>query len=298
MKTMTPEFDYRIADWLEDDPDKAPSIVLSTVVGALPSIPQRPTWRSLLRSPQTQRFAFAGVVVLVAAIGVGGWWAGRNTNNVGGSPAPTPTLAPTPTPSPAATPRTLTGLDQGSNLGPGTYRIGGPFMPFTITTASNSRLGQHEANILHIDGYPVDGQGNVFVVSLDFLRPQKVFADACDSETAADVGSSIDDLVSALTSIEGYTAGPVEDVTVDGLAAKTFTLDSSLTPERCPDGFLLLTFDRFGLDEAFGSFGGHNRIWVLEVNGEPVVIDVRTADDPTAEQQAQAEEIVDAIDFD
>ena len=53
----SPDFDPRIAEWLEDDPDHAPEQVLETVLAALPSIPQRrasrlPKWPTArTRSP-------------------------------------------------------------------------------------------------------------------------------------------------------------------------------------------------------------------------------------------------------
>ena len=41
---IDPDFEPRIADWLEADPDIAPAPVLSTVLAAFPSIP--PLYRS------------------------------------------------------------------------------------------------------------------------------------------------------------------------------------------------------------------------------------------------------------
>jgi len=41
---MSPDFDQRIADWLEADPSVAPPVVLATVVAAAPSIQQRRAW--------------------------------------------------------------------------------------------------------------------------------------------------------------------------------------------------------------------------------------------------------------
>lgn len=305
MKHMTPEFDSRIADWLEDDPDKAPSIVLETVVAAFPVIPQRRTWRSLLRSNQMQRFAIAAVVVAVAALGVGGWWAGRN-GTVGATAAPTAppaTTAPS-TPAalatPAATLRVLGGVDQELDLRAGAYRIGSPFsVPLSITVADDWKVTRLESNVLNMSGPHTDPAGNVTFVTLDIERPAKVFADACDPDTATPVGASVDEVVSSLSAIAGFTAGRASDVVVDGAAGKTFTLDNSLDNDACREGPLLMTFDRFGNDEpAMGSGGAHDRIWVLDVNGAPVVIDVRTFDELTAAQQEAAEAIVNSIDFD
>jgi hypothetical protein len=297
MKVMTPEFDSRIADWLEDDPDKAPSIVLETVVGALPSIPQRHSWRSLLRFNQMPRFSIAAVALLVTAVGVSAWMAG-NRGGVGSLPTPAPTVAPTAAatatpapPTPAATMRVLSGLDQGSDLRAGTYVIGSPFsVPLAITVEDDWQLGQLETNVANLRGPQT---------TIDLLRPETVYADACDPDSATPVGSSVDQVTSALTSIEGFTAGPVADVIVDGLTGKTFTLDNSIDMQICAEGPRLLTFDRFGIDEpAFASPNDHDRIWVLDVDGEPLVIDVRTYDDVTEAEQAQADGLIDSIDFD
>ena len=46
-RSTTPDFDQRIADWLEEDPDQAPREAMATVFAAYPSIPQRRAWRAL-----------------------------------------------------------------------------------------------------------------------------------------------------------------------------------------------------------------------------------------------------------
>ena len=45
------DFDQRIADWLEDDPNLAPRQVIETVLAAYPSIPQRHPMRLPRRFP-------------------------------------------------------------------------------------------------------------------------------------------------------------------------------------------------------------------------------------------------------
>jgi len=92
-----PDFDPRIAAWLEDDPANAPAKVLETVLSALPSIPQR---RAALRVPwryssmiTPARFV-AGIGAAVA-ITLGGLILIGRTPIVG-NPS-TPTTAPSPT---------------------------------------------------------------------------------------------------------------------------------------------------------------------------------------------------------
>jgi hypothetical protein len=67
---LNPGFDPRIADFLEADPDRAPDVVLETVLAAFPSIAQRRAARlRWLSGPATRGLAAAAaaVVVLVAS---------------------------------------------------------------------------------------------------------------------------------------------------------------------------------------------------------------------------------------
>ena len=103
-----PDFEPRVADWLEADPDSAPAAVLGTVLAALPSIPQRRATRVPWRFPPMSSFAKVAIAVIaVFAVGTLGVIAlrpaGIGTVGSAPSPTPTPTLAPTPTPAPSAT---------------------------------------------------------------------------------------------------------------------------------------------------------------------------------------------------
>ena len=79
-RSMTPDFDQRIADWLEDDPRQAPREALTTVLAAYPSIPQRRAWRAPWRYitvSTPMRLAAAVILGLLAIsgaiyVGVGG----------------------------------------------------------------------------------------------------------------------------------------------------------------------------------------------------------------------------------
>src|SRR5829696_1966302 len=107
MTHTTPEFDQRIADWLEDDPGPAPGQVRATVLAAIPSIRQRrrgwsPVGGRNLGMPTSLRFA--ATIALVAVVGVGA------LAYLGGRPGPgdptttSPTASPVPSTSAASTP--------------------------------------------------------------------------------------------------------------------------------------------------------------------------------------------------
>lgn len=69
-----PDFDPRIADWLEADPDTAPPDLVRTVDGALPSIAQRRALRLPWRTLPMHRLAPVGAalvtVVVIGALAV------------------------------------------------------------------------------------------------------------------------------------------------------------------------------------------------------------------------------------
>jgi len=86
-----PDFDPRIADWLESDPNDAPDLVLETVLAAFPSIPQRRASRVRWRPTTMNRLrligaAAAAVVVVIAGLAL----VSRPTSTVGTGPTQVP----------------------------------------------------------------------------------------------------------------------------------------------------------------------------------------------------------------
>src|SRR5690242_4466807 len=65
-----PGFDQRIADWLEEDPDRAPATVLETVNAAVPSISQRRVWRMPRRSDPMFKIAIASAAIVLLGVAV------------------------------------------------------------------------------------------------------------------------------------------------------------------------------------------------------------------------------------
>lgn len=103
----SPDFDQRIAEWLEGDPDQAPGAVLGTVLAAFPSIPQRRASRVPWRFPSMNRFALVGAAaVVIVAVGLGGLLPGFRPNGPATATSPSPSLLPSTTPpsSPTASP--------------------------------------------------------------------------------------------------------------------------------------------------------------------------------------------------
>jgi hypothetical protein len=107
---VDPDFEPRVADWLEADPDTAPAAVLATVVAAFPLIRQRPASRVPRRLQTMNRFVYLGAAAaIVVAAGLGG--VALTSRGIGLAPTPTATPAPSATSapvSPSASPISMT----------------------------------------------------------------------------------------------------------------------------------------------------------------------------------------------
>jgi hypothetical protein len=91
-------FDTRIADWLEEDPTRAPDQALDVVLAAIPSIRQRRSWRALRRFSEMTtplRFALSGAAVLILAVGAFNLLGPGKSPGAGSLSTPSPSVEPT-----------------------------------------------------------------------------------------------------------------------------------------------------------------------------------------------------------
>ena len=129
------------------------------------------------------------------------------------------------------------------------------------------------------------------IVAVTFQIVDNVPAECADQETAElldpPVGPSVDDLVTAISELEGYEATPPMDVTVSGFEGREFTL-TAVTP-GC--GATWATADRM---TGMGT-GESNLLRILDVDGVRVVIaGAYDASTPEAEV-ATMEQVMDSV---
>jgi hypothetical protein len=108
------------------------------------------------------------------------------------------------------------------------------------------------------------------VVAVTFQIVDNVVADPCSDQETAElldprVGPSVDDLVTAISSLEGYEATAPVDITVDGFQGKEFTLTAPET-EGC--GATWATAQR---TTGMGP-GEINLLRILDVDGTRILI--------------------------
>ena len=135
-RSADPGFDPRIADWLENDPGRAPGQVMQVVAAALPSLPQRRPWRTFWRLYPVPRIALAAALAallvigavaifvrpavgpgnpVVAALGAA-FNSGVESDSVTASATPTAPASSSASPSPSADAHTISSANTGQNV--------------------------------------------------------------------------------------------------------------------------------------------------------------------------------------
>ena len=197
-------------------------------------------------------------------------------------------------PTPAPTPRSLEALPDEARLEPGRYVIDGPFpRPLSITVPEGWLRSDVQAGVAGIHKEMPEASE----LLLSFWIVSNTYADACDPTTLADppIGGGVDDLVTALTNIESVIATPPQPVAINGLTGQH--LDVTRDGD-CPDSgdYRLWTNasvpGRFDVGQ--GSPTTHDELWVMDVTGARVVVDLIQAN-ASADDVAEARAIVESM---
>ena len=291
-----PEVTSVVRSWLTEGADRMPDRVLDSVLDRLPTTPQRrSSWPARRFSTMSTPVRLGIAAAAIAVVAIAGYAVLPRNASVG---VPTPTASPSPSPSTITT----SGMDKG--LAPGTYRVGDPFAkPFAITVPSTwVPKALVPGDVEFAKPHPTDGESWPAWIVID--RVESVFADPCrdGGPISPPVPSTVDGLVAALTRLVGVPAGPVTDVVIDGHPGKTFVLTNAIDGEGagCSGGAMLSlwTFKgASGTGKAATPGGATDHIWVIDVDGTPIVIDGETFPNTPSGYVQELEQIVQGLDF-
>ena len=163
-------------------------------------------------------------------------------------------------------------------------------------------LGQERGAALIVktdDAQPFGAVGNT--VLLGIYAVDRVYENPCrDRDPAAGAPPTLVGILAGLTHAVGFEAGPIEDTTIGGLPAKVFDLRTSIDVEDCRTiPFSQWSFrDQSGVGRGNGtSSGGHQRLWLLDVDGTVLLIDADSGDDSMAGDVEELYRIVESIRF-
>jgi hypothetical protein len=278
-----------VRSWLRTEEHESADRVLDAVLDQLDTTPQRrATWWPARRLPDmntSAKLALAAAAVVVAAF-LGIRFLLPGGTGVGDTPNPTAV----PTATPTAMPVSAIDNDQGSE--PGRYRLR-PNFPVGITFDLPAGWldcfgGPHEQGVCSSTGSPTAPD-----IGVAFLIVDNVVTDPCDETSLADppVGPSVDDLVTAISSLPGFDATAPEDVVIGGFPAKRFAVTS---PAGSPCGLMTWAMSNrvngVGLNET-------NLLHVIDVDGVRVMVAVASFPQTPEESIAAAEAIIASIDI-
>jgi hypothetical protein len=305
---MTSERDIeRVLDhWFTERPTQVADHVLDEVADRIARQPQQPAWRVSRRDTHVNSYLkpllAVAAVVLIAVVG---YSLLPREQGVGG-PAPTPSPAPTRTPS--ATP-VVQDLPEGA-VAAGTYKTTplGSLPGLTATfTVPDGWQGFQKWAILGPNGTEAPTG-----IGVGFLRADGLFGDPCHWDVDGtgspgqpgdvEVGPTVDDLVAALQANGSYTTSTPVPVMVDGYAGQRIDV-------HVPAGLDLTSCDKDAETAHYYLLGGAEgglyaqgpgqifHDWILDVDGDRVIVGYNDYETTPAADRAAAEAIIDSMSF-
>jgi hypothetical protein len=280
--------DFKIHEFLNDGLDELPDRSYNAVRSA---IDQTRQWAVIGPWKEPQIMNATRFALIAAAIAVMAVVAIRflPSNNIGPAPAPTPTLAPTPTPPPVSLPTS-------GAVEPGAY---------FITDASETNVARLTFTVP--DGWTVadfiaKNGGTPNEVMFTTWVVSHVFEDACKwNETKiVNVGTSPEQLMTALAAQKSRTASAATSTVIDGYPGQemTLTVDPSLNTSTCTGGNLRYwpaAGPDFGGGMCCNLAGNIDTTYAVDVNGKRMVVVARHYPGSSAADLAELQSIVDSI---
>ena len=144
------------------------------------------------------------------------------------------------------------------------------------------------------DGSGVAKLGRIGQMAVGAWVIGDVYADPCRWETTLldpPPGSSVDALVAALAGQKGLRVSTPTDVTVDGFAGTYMerTVDAGINLADCDGGhFRPWLGTGGGLNERYLDPGQHDMLWIIDVDGVPLLIDASLGGAGTSAQDRAA----------
>jgi len=306
------DIDRALQIWMADGPTVMPDRVVDVIADRISVQPQRRSWRLLRRLPMNPRLKIGVAIAAVMIVAVAGWNLVARPSGPGG-----PTATPSPTPStPDGTPPPAIPLTEGP-LAAGRYwtqpldGISALTVSFTVPIGWS---GFPDWAVLGPE--PTDEpRGN----GVGFLSASGLFSDPCHWDTKGDgswpqqgdviVGPTAADLAEALL-VPGrsYTATALPDTTVDGYPAKRVDLQlpADVDFKTCDEvssvgdgSYWVWGTSHSGGSDLFAQGPGNRfHLWIIDIEGVRMLIDVNDYAATSGADQDAAQRIVDSVTID
>ncbi len=277
-----------VRSWLRADEYDSADRVLGSVLDQLDTSPQRrATWWPARRLPEMNiiaKFGLAAAVVAIAVVLGFNYLVAPNT----GAPSLSDS-SPTPSPSPTATPQALgdAPLDPGPVIATGFGASDSVTLRFVVPEGWRGFAG---VGVLPAGGTEApDGMG----IILGEVKAG-LFQDPCHwagGEPEIPVGPTVEDLANALAAHTAYESSEPVDVSLGGYAGQRVDLQLPSDVESCDNGEF---YPWVGSIYAQGPDNRWN-VWILDVEGERIVVHSTSFPGTSAEDLAEQQAIVDSL---
>jgi hypothetical protein len=288
------DFDRLAQSWLQDGPTELPDRSLQA---ALDEVHVTSQWRfgaarrTFTMNGNTPRLAVAAVIGLLVLVGGGIYLSNNSSGGLGGQPVATSSPAPTPTP-------ILTPAQASRGPGPASLapfgQIGPPPASITVMVPAGWTS----------DGPTVGKAGMAVEPLLVAWQISNRFNHPCTDHTLLSPapGPGVEELIDALASQPGITAGPITDVVVDGYRGKSVDLTVATDISTCPpavgedpaSGFWLWASPD-GDRRYVQASDEMDRIYAVDVDGTRLTFAARIPAGTTAADLADLEAIFDSM---
>jgi hypothetical protein len=265
-----------VRSWLEDGADRIPDRVLDAVEAVLPANPQRRArWLTRMwtrRNPRWVGYSIAAAALVGAAV-------------FGALSFVPPDIGTRPTPNAPTPEPTVLPLD-GSELAPGSYTLRG--FPARIVFDLPEGFAPCSGSVVE-QGICPAGEGNL-APALGFLLVENVVEEPCSDLLRNPPPDSVEDFVTAISSLDGFEATPGVEVSIDGVTGWRFvvTAPSSIGCER-------LTWSTAQRTNGVG-LGEVNELTILEIDSAYVMVSIaHFPTDPPRQSLLALRAIVDSI---
>ena len=275
------DIDRLLDAWFADGPMQVSDRVFDEAVGRVDHQRQRPAWRFLpWRFPAVStplKLAITGAALLAVLLGGTVFLTGGGADPVTpSSPTPTTTPAPTTSPTPAPT------------AAPARMEVQGDSASWTATVPPGwSRAAAGRLNA--VQGFePPTG------ISIGASGAVNVPSDPCDAVGTYSDAASPADVVAMLEARDDLTVSDPTETTLGGYAGLRVDVEFPADLSACGDNFYILFAEPDG--SGIPALGPSNRfrIWVLDLDGRPIVLWISSFAGTPPDDLATAQQIVDA----
>jgi hypothetical protein len=259
-----------LSEGMETLPDRVTDAVLDEVHRTRQRVVIGP-WRTPLMTSTFKLGLGAAAAVAIAAVGVSLL---PGVSGPGGPPSPSPLITPSPVPTPSGSPTADRMI------------VGGPDTRLTIELPAEWENNDYAAAPdAGVDGEP-------FFLSV----PATTFDDPCArTGPNAVTDRTVNGLATAISAISGVAASERSQTTVAGFDATYLELTG---PATLPCAKPILWLDSPQGEWWLTEPNQVIRVYILDVDGKPIVISARSGPDSTDEDKAALTDVLDTIIFD